>query len=510
MGTAQPTSKQIINQFYTRKRPGAEAYVCECGKTVKGQKNGFTNLLNHIRNHHADHLEIFTRSFHSNAELTGILAHFSPKKGRNVFGWMEKVILKLRPFSIVEDKIERKYCNLSPICTKTFISYMRRLVGVVEGKVTARLPEKFALVFDGWSCGSTHYLAVFASVPAENEHGFEYFMLTMSPFQDETSLDANEHLEFLTSTLELYGKNWSNVVALVGDNCAVNKSLSTKARVPFIGCASHRFNLAVKDILKEHEEFINRVQRVMVMVRTLTTAGKLRAFTELRGVLNCPTRWGAAYKMLLRYQQIREYLPQLNMDNVDEAMLNGVENRKLDDLCRKLENLHSVNLTVQQHDSSMSRVRVLFDGVCEAYPQLLDRLNSDADIVHCPDFESGIVCLQDGKADFLTSRQQNALKLLMIENQQAPSSYGTEGNKPESFAQRLLKRRRLSNSQTSKKYMNTRFLVPTSNVVESLFSHAGHALTDQRRNISPIHLEDQIFLYRNAHLWNLDDVSNLV
>ncbi len=45
--------------------------------------------------------------------------------------------------------------------------------------------------------------------------------------------------------LNMFGKSMDNVVALVGDNCSVNTSLSKQANTHFVGCASNRLNLAV-------------------------------------------------------------------------------------------------------------------------------------------------------------------------------------------------------------------------------------------------------------------------
>ena len=45
------------------------------------------------------------------------------------------------------------------------MKYMKELTHELEAKISSILPEKFALVFDGWSLdgSSTHYMAVFAT-----------------------------------------------------------------------------------------------------------------------------------------------------------------------------------------------------------------------------------------------------------------------------------------------------------------------------------------------------------
>ena len=74
-------------------------------------------------------------------------------------------------------------------------------------------------------------------------------MLTIaSPF-DEENYGAASLRAFIGDILGLFNKNYSNLIFMVGDNTPVNKSLSDLLMVPFIGCASHRFNLACKYLL---------------------------------------------------------------------------------------------------------------------------------------------------------------------------------------------------------------------------------------------------------------------
>ena len=101
--------------------------------------------------------------------------------------------------------------------------------------------------------------------------------------------------------LEIYNKKVEDVVALIGDNVAVNKSFARNLGIPFIGCASHRFNLAVKDILEDNQLIISKVQSIMRKLSYQIPAANLRQFTHLRAVLNNETRWSSTYQMLKRY-----------------------------------------------------------------------------------------------------------------------------------------------------------------------------------------------------------------
>ena len=117
----------------------------------------------------------------------------------------------------------------------------------------------------------------------------------------ETNYAASTHKDLLDWVSELYGKTLDNVVAIIGDNAEVNKALANLCGKPLIGCASHRFNLAIKVILKEQEHLIGRIQDINVKLKSLKLRGNLRSHTELEPKLRNDTRWSSTYQMLERY-----------------------------------------------------------------------------------------------------------------------------------------------------------------------------------------------------------------
>ncbi|RHY57120.1 hypothetical protein DYB38_014335, partial [Aphanomyces astaci] len=144
---------------------------------------------------------------------------------------------------------------------------MHALCAHVERKIASQLPDQFALVHDGWSHGSTHYLAIFATFPSSDPIGYTRTLLAFAPINDEESLSADAHYEFTLFVLELYGKSWDNVIALIGDNCSTNGAFARRAGVPLIGCASHRFNLFMSDVLADHADVIDKVNQLMTKLR---------------------------------------------------------------------------------------------------------------------------------------------------------------------------------------------------------------------------------------------------
>ena len=77
------------------------------------------------------------------------------------------------------------------------------------------------------------------------------------------------------------------------------------------------------------------------------------------------------------------------------------------------------------------------------------------------------------------------------------------------FAERALKRQRMQQS-TKSAYNDTRFLLPTSNHVERLFSMSKRIFTEKRRRLLPRTLEALLFLKQNRTLWNMALVSIVV
>ena len=134
---------------------------------------------------------------------------------------------------------------------------MEYLTEHVEEKIREELPDKSTLVIDGWTTADTHYIGLFVCFPRKEEAGYKRVLLAFSPLLDETRMDADEHFNFIDYHLGLFDKTTDNIVSLTGDNCSNNKALANKLSCYFVGCASHRFNLAINDYIIQHETTID-------------------------------------------------------------------------------------------------------------------------------------------------------------------------------------------------------------------------------------------------------------
>ena len=59
------------------------------------------------------------------------------------------------------------------------------------------------------------------------------------------------------------------------------------------------------------------------------------------------------------------------------------------------------------------------------------------------------------------------------------------------------------------RFLDSRFILPTSNICERLFSKVGNALNDRQVAIAPVNLESRVFLNVNRDLWSAEEFDEL-
>ena len=80
-------------------------------------------------------------------------------------------------------------------------------------------------------------------------------------------------------------------------------------------------------------------------------------------------------------------------------------------------------------------------------------------------------------------------------------------DEPANSVAKFMKRRTLTKAEHDNGYIETRFLLPTSNLVERFFSVSGLAYDDFRQNMTTMNLEMQLFLKTNKRFWDEELVS---
>ena len=190
----------------------------------------------------------------------------------------------------------------------------------------------------------------------------------MPPLLDEEEkMDADSHFAFIEATFAVYGSSLSAIQVLIADNAPTNISIAKKIGVPFIGCASHRFNLAVEQYLVNFKPLLDKVRFVMKKYRELKNAAALRKKTPLRPILDNETHWSRQKEMLQRFDEFQEFFDTNDPDIVMIYPSVG-ELYQLKNLLDTLKTLDSITIKLQCEDIGLGDVRLLFDEVIKKFP----------------------------------------------------------------------------------------------------------------------------------------------
>ena len=159
--------KALTKKYFTKLEN--DVYKCHCGKLLKRKDGtGWSNLMQHIRSQHGnDNTSISDQQ---------TLRFMHCRKSETVYGWLEWVCMELKPFSFVESSLTRKYSSLDKISVHTLEKYMHLVSDRVEKEIAKELPDIFALIVDGWTEASSHFVGVMASYPGKHE-GYETALL---------------------------------------------------------------------------------------------------------------------------------------------------------------------------------------------------------------------------------------------------------------------------------------------------------------------------------------------
>lgn len=322
--TKEYSAKEIAQTYFTlikeeiKENKKTGVFECKCGnKRTQLVNKGYTNLASHVISSHPDYLEVMA-SRNKEKQAKNPIYKFVAAKSTLVFNWLELVIELNLPFTFVESRIVRKAVKYEDISVDTLQKYLELVTQSTEKKVAAALPAKFGLIIDGWSEGNQHYFGLYAAYDSDH-----YPLLAFAPPIDEESYSAENQAAFITDVLELFGRRRDDVLFLVADNTNVNPATARLLGCSFIGCASHRFNLAVKEYMLTYEEKLDDIQSLMKKLLNLKIAGALRRKTDLKPVIRNVTRWSSTYSMLKRFLQLKDILVSLNHPEVNEFLPDG-------------------------------------------------------------------------------------------------------------------------------------------------------------------------------------------
>ena len=179
--------------------------------------------------------------------------------------------------------------------------------------------------------------------------------------------------------------------------------------------------------------------------------------------------------------------PEIMSDqSIIDVIPTARENSQMIFLNQNLKKLDSVTLALQNESTDIADVRFLFDEVIKEFPGLESHCGTRSDIVHSPDFEAAIIKIINDSENELSDNEKEAAILL----------------------KNFLKKRKIE--KAGSQYMNVKFILPTSNLVERFFSSATYSFGDLRQSLLPMNLEMQLFLKINQRFWNEQIVASIV
>ncbi|OWZ13847.1 hypothetical protein PHMEG_00012761, partial [Phytophthora megakarya] len=284
-----------------------------------------------------------------------------------IFKW---VIMRDMAFMEVDNELTRELTGLRTsdhMCSKSVTTYIHALIPLVEVSIGETLPTRFAIMFDGWKNGTTHYAAIFA-VFMQGERCMEV-LLGFSPPLDEQTYTAEAHRDLVVSVLSVYGKTLNDVVALIGDNCPTNKATANLLGINLLGCSCRKLNLAIGRLIESQPglaEAFDSVTNLASKANTLKSAAALRELTELVAVRRNDTRWSSSYKMVWRFFEVEmelRQLPELEMPRQSDLQL-------LREFTPTLAKPDSVMIGLQKQGLSVASARGTLNDILEDFPEL--------------------------------------------------------------------------------------------------------------------------------------------
>jgi len=270
-------SKQVCEYFYIESGPEGEWKCRKCGN-AKAKNGGWTYLLNHLKSCLGkSYMETFLEAKQS--QKSQQVSHFTVQHVSNaekeVFEWIEFIVMKNLQMMFVDCPFTRRMCRAKPISSKTLRRHIMSLVALLKEKIQEVLPEKFVLVFDGWTEGTEHYIGVSASYNRV-QYGKDVAvqtLLSMQPLLADgiEGMTADDHITHISKVLQRYDKKCGNVLSLCGDNCNVNGKIASTIEVPLLGCGSHKFNLAVRQWIEDQPQLIPALSSVSKVMKKAST-----------------------------------------------------------------------------------------------------------------------------------------------------------------------------------------------------------------------------------------------
>ncbi|KAG3065378.1 hypothetical protein PI125_g23997 [Phytophthora idaei] len=203
---------------------------------------------------------------------------------RNIYHWLDGIIMENRELGMCEKVKARKYTRLS---------------AKLSGK-------KVGFAIDTWTDDGTHFVAIIGITKLGK------ILLRFTTLPNEANMSADAIIEVLGDVFDMYGIEAAQLCFYVCDHASVNVAIARKTQVPMIECSSHRFNLAMQALMCEHSDLLDKMQQQTVKLNTIKNRHHLREVDALMPVYRNATGWSSTFAMVDRYFRIYDKLNRLD------------------------------------------------------------------------------------------------------------------------------------------------------------------------------------------------------
>ena len=159
-----------------------------------------------------------------------------------------------------------------------------------------------ALMYDGWTTGSMHYVGLFASYcttvvkRVNNQDNAQSVprltLLGVSPLgkvsddtmndDEATKFDAEAHIAFFRDVMKFYNCDFSKWChCFIADNASVNLRISRLSKKPHVGCISHKLNLEVNHMVQNHADMERVINSIHETMRAVKMKIKMRLYCAI-------------------------------------------------------------------------------------------------------------------------------------------------------------------------------------------------------------------------------------
>lgn len=496
--TSMSDDHLLAVKYFTRQDDSGTWKCSKCKRSLV-QGNGYGNLGTHIRSCRRDTID---KDIEALRNLGPDATLLQSNKAEAAYKWISFIVDSNSPCDIVNQQCYRALVEPNHeghskdfVCSNTLMKYIASICEHVVDTIQINLPDQFGIALDGWTENELHFVAIFAVCPQAN------YLLAINQLPDPTNQKAENHLVMIKEVLEGYKKSLVNVAFIVADNTNVNPCLASLMETNFIGCLSHKLNLAVNYFLEICPKYQRLVDKIHAITQKLRSSANVAA--RLKLVANrcvvCPniTRWTSKFEMIKRYIELEENLVnEASYLEITNLLLTEQERKDVRELFEILQVFHDVTLSFQDIDFNLKKAYILCKRLSVDFPEISTYLDPS----EWSTFQLAIAKILCNET--LSEAEKKSVK--RFEKQKS------NDNLEPSFAPPT-KRARASYSQQAyldynelpNEYEDLSFINPTSNIVERLFSVCKQIFSETRRRLTPDHLELLLMLKMNRGLWDL-------